>query len=145
MTPVPLAAKFKLPFTLRIEIVLPSILTLSVSVLVNVELPAERVPVVERFSSLKEIAPDTEVIEPVAITISDETVNVPLANVPVVDKFSSLKDMAPDTEVIDPAVITISLPAPNLPDVEPVMIAPEILPVVVRFAEPKDIAPDVSA
>ena len=90
-----------------------------VPVPVILKLPEANVPVVVKFSSPNEIAPDESVIlpfasvkspivEPVAAETVDEKVPVPVifklpdANVPVVVKFSLPNEIAPDESVILP-------------------------------------------
>jgi hypothetical protein len=70
--------------------------------------------VVRRFSLTNVIAPLAEVIDPVDIIISLDTVNVPEPSVPVVVRFSLPNVIAPLADKILPLVIVISDAATTL-------------------------------
>ena len=104
---------------------------------------ADMAPVVERFSSPKDIAPSESVIEPsakVKFPIVDPVANIatPVFNVPEVERFSSPKDIAPSESVIEPSV-RVKLPIEE-PDSKVVVPAVN-RPVVVKSELPKDIEP----
>ena len=117
---------------------------------VIVALPEANVPVVDKFSSPKLIAPLLSVIEPSAnvrvpivepvaadkVELIDAVpviVALPEANVPVVDKFSSPKLIAPLLSVIEPSANV------RVPIVEPVAADKveliDFVPVIVALPE----------
>ena len=63
---------------------------------------ALRVPVVDKFSSPKEMVPPESVMEPSAKVKLPMVEPVSAVRVPVVDRFSSPNEMAPPSSVIDP-------------------------------------------
>ena len=95
------------------------IVALDVTFPVTVCAPEARVPLVDKFSSPKDIDPPESVILPLA-NVRLPTVDpvaseaAPALNVPVVDTFSSPKDIDPPESVILP------LASVRLPTVEPV-------------------------
>ena len=135
------SARVRLP---TVEPVAVEIVDEKLPVPVTVKLPDANVPVVDRFSLPKLIAPLESVIlpsanvrlptvEPVAVEIVDEklpvpvTVKLPDANVPVVDRFSLPKLIAPLESVILPSARVM------VPNVEPV--AAEIVDVKVPVVD----------
>ena len=122
---------------------------------VEVIAPHPNVPVVDRFSLPKLIAPLESVIlpsanvrfptvEPLSAEIVDEklpvpvTVKFPDANVPVVDRFSLPKLIAPLESVILPSA---NVKFPTEEPVAAVKTPHPNVPVVNRFSSPKLIAP----
>ena len=104
----------------------------------NVDTPALKVPVVDKFSFPKDIFPLSSVIDPSdkvrsPTVVADEKLEMPAESVPVVDKFSSPNDIFPPESVIDPSSST------RFPIVDP--LPTDAVPVVTKFSSSKEIIP----
>ena len=135
-TPVPPGDNLRLAFEL-VDIMLSFMVMLSIGTgaanvvePVDVRLPkvespdTSNVPVVDKFSLPKLMAPDESVMDPSASVKLPNVDPVAEVNVPVLVKFSLPKLIAPDESVIDPfASVIFPIADPVAPEIVPVMVA----------------------